>query len=85
MADLATKKGIEGKKTEIKAPLIDMSKADIIKKGLGLGAPFEKTWSCYIGSEKACGRCDSCLLRLKGFKEAGTRDPIEYNQLPDWY
>jgi hypothetical protein len=63
----------------------NMKKADIIKKGLDLKAPFEKTWSCYIGNEKACGRCDSCLLRLKGFKETGAQDPIEYAQLPDWY
>lgn len=85
MANLATKKGVEGKTIEIRAPLINMTKADIIKKGLDLGAPFEKTWSCYVGDEKACGRCDSCLLRLKGFKEAGAKDPIDYNQLPNWY
>ena len=85
MADLATKKGVEGKPIKIKAPLLHMTKADIIKKGLILGAPFEKTWSCYMGGRKACGRCDSCLLRLKGFKEAGSRDPIEYEHLLDWY
>jgi 7-cyano-7-deazaguanine synthase len=85
MADLATKKGVEGKPIKINAPLLHMTKADIINKGLELGAPLEKTWSCYIGDEKACGRCDSCLLRLKGFKEAGVKDPIEYNHLPDWY
>ena len=82
---LATKKGVEGKPIRIKAPLLHMTKADIIKKGLILGAPFEKTWSCYMGGRKACGRCDSCLLRLKGFKEAGSRDPIEYEHLLDWY
>jgi 7-cyano-7-deazaguanine synthase len=64
---------------------LHLSKADIIKKGLGLGAPFEKTWSCYSGGQKACGRCDSCLLRLKGFKEAGSKDAIKYEFLPDWY
>jgi len=85
MADLATKRGVEGKPIKINTPLLHLSKAEIIKKGLELGAPFEKTWSCYHGGEKACGRCDSCLLRLKGFKEAGTRDPIKYGFLPDWY
>ena len=85
MADLATKKGIYGKPIEIKAPLIHMSKTNIIKKGLELRVPFEKTWSCYIGGKKACGRCDSCLLRLRGFKEVKVRDPIEYEHLPDWY
>jgi 7-cyano-7-deazaguanine synthase len=85
MADLATKKAVEDKKIEIKAPLIDLNKAEIIKKGLKLGAPFKKTWSCYVGNEKACGRCDSCLLRLKGFKEAGINDPLDYDFVPDWY
>lgn len=85
MADLATKKGVEGKPIKVKAPLLHMTKADIIKKGLKLGAPFEKTWSCYMGGKKACGRCDSCLLRLNGFKEAGSRDPIEYEHPLDWY
>jgi 7-cyano-7-deazaguanine synthase len=85
MTTVATKKGVEGKTIEIKAPLLNMSKAGIIKKGLELKAPLEKTWSCYMGGIKACGRCDSCLLRLKGFKEAQARDPIEYEHLPDWY
>lgn len=85
LSNLATKKGIENKSIEIKAPLLKMSKADIIKKGLKLEANFEKTWSCYIGKKKACGRCDSCLLRLKGFKEAEIKDPIEYESFPDWY
>jgi len=83
MTTVATKKGVEGKTIEIKAPLLSMSKAGIIKKGLELKAPLEKTWSCYMGGIKACGRCDSCLLRLKGFKEAQARDPIEYEHLPD--
>ncbi len=85
MADLATKRGVEGKSIKINTPIIHLSKADIIRKGLELGAPFEKTWSCYSGGQEACGRCDSCLLRLKGFKEAGTRDAIKYEFLPDWY
>ncbi len=85
IANLATKKGVEDKPIEIKAPLLYMNKADIIKKGLKIGAPLEKTWSCYTGGQKACGRCDSCLLRLKGFKEAGAKDPGDYEFLPDWY
>jgi len=84
MADLATKRGVEGKSIKIVAPLLHLSKAEIIKKGLELNAPFEKTWSCYQGDEKACGRCDSCLLRLKGFKEARVRDPIQYEFIPTW-
>jgi len=79
MADLATKRGIEGKSIIIEAPLLYLTKAEIIKKGLDLQVPFKKTWSCYKGDKKACGRCDSCLLRLKGFKEAEYHDPIKYN------
>ena len=85
MADLATKKGIEGGKIRIKTPLINLSKKEIISKGIKLNAPFENTWSCYVGHEKACGRCDSCLLRLKGFKELGKKDPLNYETYPDWY
>lgn len=85
MANLATKKGVEGKSIDIKAPLLHMSKAKIILEGQKLGVPFKKTWSCYKGGKKACGRCDSCILRLKGFKEASAKDPIEYEYLPDWY
>ncbi len=81
MADLATKRSVEGKSIIIKAPLLYLTKTEIIKKGLDLHVPFKKTWSCYKGDKKACGRCDSCLLRLKGFKEAGSHDPIEYNVL----
>ncbi len=84
LANLATKKGVEGEKIEIKAPLLFMNKSEIIRRGAELGVPFEKTWSCYMGGEKACGRCDSCLLRLKGFKDAGLKDPLEYEYLPDW-
>ena len=85
LTNIATKKGIEGKTIEIIAPLLNMSKAEIIKKGIELKAPLEETWSCYIGKVKACGRCDSCLLRLKGFKEARVKDPIEYEVVPNWY
>ena len=85
MADLATKIGVDGKSIRIEAPLLYFTKVEIIKKGLELYVPFEKTWSCYQGGIKACGKCDSCLLRLKGFKESGYRDPIDYKSLPDWY
>ncbi len=81
MANLATKAGVEGQqKLKIHTPLIKMTKAQIIKKGLELGADFSLTHSCYDPSEsgEACGQCDSCQLRLKGFKEAGIEDPIKY-------
>ncbi len=62
----------------IATPVIDMSKADIVRKGLELDAPLHLTWSCYQGEERACGECDSCALRLRGFREAGVEDPIPY-------
>jgi len=62
----------------IVTPLIHMKKSEIVRKGMELGAPFELTWSCYQGSDKACGRCESCALRLKGFRDAGAKDPIPY-------
>ena len=85
MANLATKRGIEGRPIKIKTPLINKGKAEIIKNGLELKVPFESTWSCYKGDMKACGRCDSCLLRLRGFKQSKSKDPIEYDFLPEWY
>jgi len=63
---------------EIVTPLIHLKKAEIVKQGVRLGAPLHLTWSCYQNSEKACGRCESCALRLKGFREAGVQDPIPY-------
>ncbi len=63
---------------EIATPLIDMRKSEIVKLGASLGAPFELTWSCYRSSGPACGRCDSCVLRLKAFRQAGLEDPVEY-------
>jgi len=60
------------------APLLHLSKAEVVRLGLSLGAPFEHTWSCYQRDDVACGRCDSCLLRLRGFREAGAEDPIPY-------
>ncbi len=79
MANLATKASTQdGRRFRLHAPLITLSKADIVRKGLELGVPFELTWSCYEGGEAACGTCDSCLLRLNGFAEAGLSDPISY-------
>ncbi len=63
---------------EICAPLIEMSKAEIIRRGIALGAPLHLTWSCYQSSDVACGVCDSCLLRLRAFAQAGAADPIPY-------
>jgi len=85
MSDIATKKGVEGKSIKIITPVLKLSKAEIITKGAEIGVPFEKTWSCYLGGEKACGRCDSCLLRLKGFKENNLEDPLKYDTLPNWF
>ncbi len=63
---------------EIETPVIRMKKSEIIRRGMELGAPLQLTWSCYQGEELACGACDSCLLRLRAFAEAGLRDPIAY-------
>jgi 7-cyano-7-deazaguanine synthase len=80
LANLATKTGVEGKQIKVHAPLISLTKGEIIKKGIELGVDYSLTHSCYDPSPngEACGRCDSCLLRKKGFKEAGIEDPIEY-------
>ena len=81
MANLATKAGVEGRlKVKIHTPLIQMTKAEIVRKGLELGLDFSLTWSCYdpTADGLACGLCDSCQLRLKGFREAGFDDPIAY-------
>jgi 7-cyano-7-deazaguanine synthase len=80
VVQLGTKMGSEGKPIEIKYPLINMTKAQIIKEGANLKVPFYLTWSCYKGGDLACGKCDSCLLRLKGFREANITDPIEYDK-----
>ena len=67
----------------IHTPLIDLKKFEIVRLGLELGAPLEHTWSCYTGEEKACGVCESCVLRLRGFRHAGAVDPIPYERYPD--
>ncbi len=73
-----TRKCVEGDSINIRVPLQNMSKKEIIKKADELEVPLELTWSCYRDGNKACGKCDSCRLRLKGFKKAGLQDPIEY-------
>jgi 7-cyano-7-deazaguanine synthase len=80
LAKLATKSGMEGQRFRIHAPLISLSKAEIIRRGTELGIDFSLTHSCYdpTADGRACGRCDSCQIRLKGFHEAGLRDPIAY-------
>ena len=73
---LGTKAGVEGKKLQILTPLINKSKGEIIRLGMKLGVPYGLTWSCYKGGKRPCMKCDSCLLRAKGFKEAGVGDPL---------
>lgn len=74
-AALALKRGVEGRPVDVRTPLVDMGKADIVRLGLSLDAPLRLTWSCYRGAHLPCGRCDSCALRAKGFAEAGVPDP----------
>lgn len=80
MANLATKAGVEGKKLSIRAPLMKMTKADIIQQGLQLGVDYSLTVSCYQADDagRACGKCDSCRLRKIGFVQAGVVDPTMY-------
>jgi len=80
VARLGTRAGVEGKGIAIRAPLLSLSKADIIQLGASLDVPFHLTHSCYdpLVSGLACGRCDSCLIRREGFRAAGISDPTEY-------
>lgn len=71
-----TRAGSEGRRIRVVAPLLRMTKAEIVRLGRELGVPFEWTWSCYDGKELPCGECDSCILRAKGFREAGIDDPL---------
>jgi len=85
MANLATKAAVEGRqRLRLRTPLIELSKAQIVQRGLALGVDYGLTHSCYDPSPdgSACGQCDSCLLRLKGFSEAGVTDPIAYRLRP---
>jgi 7-cyano-7-deazaguanine synthase len=80
LANLGTKAGVEGRRFQIHTPLIKFSKAEIVRKAVELGVDLALTHSCYVPTPEglACGQCDSCLLRLKGFREAGIKDPIRY-------
>ena len=80
MANLATKKSVEGDRIQIKTPLISMTKAEIIKKGLDLGVNYSETTSCYDANTlgEACGECDACVLRKIGFENANVQDPTRY-------
>lgn len=82
VANLATRMGAGGCKIRVRAPLVDMSKAQIVRRGLELGVDFSSTHTCYDPDDSgaACGRCPACRLRLKGFTEAGIEDPISYQQ-----
>ncbi len=80
VAKLGTKVGVEGLPMTIETPLLHLSKADIVRLGTSLGVPYELTTSCYQGEEEACGECDSCRLRLEGFRQAGVQDPIAYRK-----
>lgn len=79
--EVGTKAGKEGHPIQIVTPIGMDSKADIVRRGKRLGAPLHLTWSCYNGGEKACGHCDSCRLRLAGFREAGYEDEIPYEDM----
>ncbi len=84
MARLATKAGVEGRPLEIQSPLLKLSKSEIIKQGMALGVDYSQTVSCYQANEagEACGQCDSCYLRAKGFADAGVVDPTRYRHPP---
>jgi 7-cyano-7-deazaguanine synthase len=71
-------------KIKIETTIIHMTKSEIIKTGLELGAPLEFTWSCYQNEDEACGVCDSCALRLRGFQQLGVEDPIPYKVRPNY-
>lgn len=79
MVDLGTKPET---KIKIITPIINFSKADIVRKGIELNAPLHLTWSCYQSEDEACGICDSCAFRLRGFQQAGVEDPIPYKNRP---
>lgn len=76
VARLGTKAGVEGRPIRIETPLLRLTKAEIIRLGQSVGADYSVTWSCYQGEDEPCGVCDSCLLRAKGFAEAGAADPL---------
>jgi len=77
------KSGTKDGRIQIVTPLIGLRKSEIVRLGLELGAPFDLTWSCYSHADRACGVCDSCVLRLRAFYEAGATDPIPYDVVTD--
>lgn len=81
LAELATRDAVEGNPVKIHAPLLNMTKAEIIGRGLELGVDYSQTFSCYDPDSfgRACGKCDACILRLKGFRENGMNDPASYS------
>lgn len=81
MADIGTKPET---KIKIITPIIHLSKAEIVKKGIELNAPLHLSWSCYQSEDEACGVCDSCAFRLRGFQQAGIEDPIKYKTRPNY-
>lgn len=74
-AALGLRRGVEGDPLAVRAPLVHLGKADIVRLGMELGAPLHLTWSCYRGGDRPCGACDACALRARGFAEAGVADP----------
>ncbi|MCI4331122.1 MAG: 7-cyano-7-deazaguanine synthase QueC [Thermoplasmata archaeon] len=77
LARLATRAGVEGNRpVRIVAPLLRLTKSEIVRRGSRLGVPWELTWSCYVGGRRPCGECDACRFREKGFREAGMVDPL---------
>ena len=71
-----TKMGLQGRRVSIEAPLLFKTKTEIIREGMRLKVPYKDTWSCYEGKDRPCGKCDSCIIRKKGFEGAGIKDPI---------
>jgi 7-cyano-7-deazaguanine synthase len=80
--DEVIRTGTKEGKIHIVTPLIALKKSQIVRQGLELGAPLDLTWSCYSREDEACGKCDSCALRLRAFQEAGAADPIPYEPRP---
>jgi 7-cyano-7-deazaguanine synthase len=79
MLEISTKISVQhGKQLSVQTPLLDRTKADVVRLGLEVNAPLHLTWSCYEGKSLACGRCDPCKLRLWAFEQVGIRDPISY-------
>jgi 7-cyano-7-deazaguanine synthase len=81
VVDVGTKAETE---IEIRAPFVELSKTDIAERGVELGVPYEHTWSCYRAESPACGTCDACAYRLQAFQNIGVRDPIEYEERPEY-